>query len=91
MPVTVKIPTILRQHVGGEPTVRGEGRTVRDLLENLDGRYPGIKRGILNDDGHLHRFVNLYVNGEDVRYSGSLDTEISEGDTIAILPAVAGG
>ena len=91
MPVTVKIPTILRQHVGGEPTVQGEGRTVRDLLENLDGRYPGIKRGILNDDGDLHRFVNLYVNGEDVRFSGSLETEISEGDTISILPAVAGG
>ncbi|MGH2572839.1 MAG: ubiquitin-like small modifier protein 1 [Actinomycetota bacterium] len=91
MSVTVKIPTILRHHVGGEPTVQGDGRTVRDLLDDLDRRYPGIKPGILNDDGDLHRFVNLYVNGEDVRFSGSLETEIREGDTISILPAVAGG
>jgi molybdopterin synthase sulfur carrier subunit len=91
MPVTVKIPTILRQHVGGEPTVQGEGRTLRDLLNDLDGRFPGLRQGILGEDGGLHRFVNVYVNEEDVRYLGSLDAPVSEGDTVSILPAVAGG
>jgi molybdopterin synthase sulfur carrier subunit len=91
MPVTVKIPTIFRQHVGGEPTVQGEGRTLRDLLDDLDARFPGLTQGILGQDGGLHRFVNVYVNDEDVRYLGALEAEVSEGDTVSILPAVAGG
>jgi sulfur-carrier protein len=91
MPVTVKIPTILRRHVGDKPIVEGEGGTLRDLLNDLDRRYPGIKNSIVTDDGDLHRFVNLYVNDEDVRYLGSLDTKVEEGDTVSILPAVAGG
>jgi MoaD family protein len=91
MVVTVKVPTIMREYVGGRPTVDGAGPTLRDLLEDLDGRYPGLKARILADDGRIHRFVNLYVNDEDVRYLGSLETEIQEGDTVSILPAVAGG
>jgi molybdopterin synthase sulfur carrier subunit len=91
MAVTVKIPTILRRHVGGVAQVEGTGDTVRDLLQNLEQRYPGITGGILNSEGGLHRFVNLYVNGEDVRYLGALETEVAEGDTVSILPAVAGG
>ena len=91
MPVVVKIPTILRRHVGDQPVVEGEGATLREVLEDLDRRYPGIKRSIVTDDGDLHRFVNLYVNDEDVRYLGSLETEVGEDDTVAILPAVAGG
>jgi sulfur-carrier protein len=91
MAVTVKIPTILRRHVDGAPEVDGNGGTVRDLLTDLEQRYPGITGGIVNPDGGLHRFVNLYVNGEDVRYLGALDTEVKEGDTVSILPAVAGG
>ena len=66
------------------------GRTVRDLLDDLERQYPGLTDGVVNGDG-LHRFVNLYVNGEDVRYSGALETPVKEGDTVAILPAVAGG
>jgi len=89
--VRVKIPTILRTHVGGSPEVEGEGDTVRDLLRDLERRYPGITGRILTDEGRLHRFVNLYVNDEDVRYLGSLETQVSEGDTVSILPAVAGG
>jgi molybdopterin synthase sulfur carrier subunit len=89
--VTVKIPTILRSQVGGRPTVEGRGETVRDLLENLDAVYPGIKQSIMSEDGGLRRFVNLYVNDEDVRYLGSLETEVNDGDTVNILPAVAGG
>ena len=91
MPVTVKIPTILRRHVGDRPVVEGEGATLRALLEDLDRRYPGIKSSIVTDDGDLHRFVNLYVNDEDVRFLGSLDTKVQQGDTVSILPAVAGG
>ncbi len=91
MPVRVKIPTIFRSFVGGQAVVEGDGGTVRALLENLDRRYPGIKGTIITEDGGLHRFVNLYVNDEDVRFLGSLDTSINEGDTVAILPAVAGG
>ena len=91
MPVKVKVPTIFRSFVGGEAVVEGTGRTVRDLLEDLDHRYPGIKGTIITDEGTLHRFVNLYVNDEDVRFIGSLDTSVDEGDTVSILPAVAGG
>jgi sulfur-carrier protein len=90
VPVNVKLPTLLRKHAGGEALVEGSGGTVRDLLRDLEGRYPGLTAGIVNGDG-LHRFVNVYVNGEDVRYLESLETEVKEGDTVAILPAVAGG
>ena len=91
MAVTVKIPTILRRHVGGAAEVEGSGGTIRALLGDLESRYPGITGGILTPEGGLHRFVNLYVNGEDVRYLGALETEVNEGDTVSILPAVAGG
>jgi sulfur-carrier protein len=91
MAVTVKLPTILRKHAGGEAKVTGEGSTLRDLLQNLEGRYPGITKNVLTDDGGLHRFINVYVNDEDVRYLGSLETALTEGDTVSLLPAVAGG
>jgi MoaD family protein len=89
--ITVKVPTIFRAEVGGHPVVEGTGRTLRDLLEDLDLRYPGFKSRIIDGEGGLHRFVNLYVNDEDVRYLASLDTAVAEGDTVSILPAVAGG
>jgi molybdopterin synthase sulfur carrier subunit len=91
MPVKVKIPTIMREHVDGRPVVEGTGVTVRELLVDLEDRYPGLTKNIVTENGGLHRFVNLYVNNEDVRYLGSLDTEVGEGDTVSILPAVAGG
>jgi len=93
MPVTVmvKIPTIFRPQVGGYPAVEAAGETLRDLLDDLERRYPGIKERIVSEDGRLHRFVNLYLNDEDVRYLGSLETKVQEGDTVSILPAVAGG
>jgi sulfur-carrier protein len=89
--VTVKVPTILRTHTGGEGRVDGEGTTVREVLEDLEGRYPGIRSRLVTDEGALHRFVNVYVNDEDVRYLGSLETEVHDGDVVSILPAVAGG
>ena len=92
MAVTVKLPTILRQHTDGVAAVDAEGATVGEVLRDLESRHPGVTRTILTDDGAgLHRFVNVYVNGEDVRYGGSLGAPVAEGDTISILPAVAGG
>jgi molybdopterin synthase sulfur carrier subunit len=91
MSVRVKLPTILRKHAGGEALVDAEGATLRDLLANLESRYPGITKNIVADDGGLHRFINVYVNDEDVRYLGALETSVNEGDTVSILPAVAGG
>jgi len=91
MSVNVKLPTILRKHAGGEARVEADGSTLRELLANLEGSYPGITKNVLTGDGGLHRFINVYVNDEDVRYLGSLETELKEGDTVSILPAVAGG
>jgi molybdopterin synthase sulfur carrier subunit len=88
---TVKLPTILRKQANGEPQVQADGSTLRDLLKDLESRYPGITKNIVSEDGGLHRFINVYVNDEDVRYLGSLETNVSESDTVSILPAVAGG
>ena len=73
------------------PRFKGEGATLRDLLQDLDRATRASRSGSSPTTGRLHRFVNLYVNEEDVRYLGSLDTDLSEGDTVSILPAVAGG
>jgi MoaD family protein len=91
MSVTVKLPTILRKHAAGEAKVGAEGATLREVLEHLEATYPGITKNVVAEDGGLHRFINVYVNDEDVRYLGSLETQLSEGDTVSILPAVAGG
>ena len=91
MAVEVRIPTILRKHTGGEKAVSADGDTVRDLIGDLERRYPGVAESLLTGDGALHRFVNVYINDEDVRFLGSLDAKVSDGDTVTILPAVAGG
>ena len=87
----VKLPTILRKHSDGRARVDASGETLRELLGDLERRYPGITENVVTEDGGLHRFVNVYVNDEDVRFLGSLETAVSESDTVAILPAVAGG
>ncbi|MBI4260247.1 MAG: MoaD family protein [Actinobacteria bacterium] len=91
MPVRIKVPTLLRGHVGGQAQVEAEGGTLRELLADLESRYPGVTERIVTPEGGLHRFVNVYVNDEDARYLGALETEVGDGDTVAILPAVAGG
>jgi sulfur-carrier protein len=91
MAIEVKIPTILRSYTDGAKSVDGSGETLAALIENLDGSHPGIKGRLITDDGGLHRFVNVYVNDEDVRFTGSLDTALKDGDAVTILPAVAGG
>jgi molybdopterin synthase sulfur carrier subunit len=89
--VEVKIPTIMRTTTGGESVVQSGGGTLREVLEELESRYPGLTRNVVTEDGGLHRFVNVYVNDEDVRYLGALETELRDGDVVSILPAVAGG
>jgi sulfur-carrier protein len=91
MSVRVKLPAILRKFAGGEAQVDADGATLHDLLSNLEASYPGITKNVVTEDGALHRFINVYVNDEDVRYLGSLETPVKEGDTVSILPAVAGG
>jgi molybdopterin synthase sulfur carrier subunit len=90
MSVLVSIPTILRSHTGGEKRVSAAGSTLQAVISDLESNYSGISDRLV-DNGKLHRFVNIYVNDEDVRFSGGLDTEISDGDSVTILPAVAGG
>jgi len=90
MIVTVSVPTILRSHTGGEKRVTASGSTLQAVISDLESNYSGISERLV-DSGKLHRFVNIYVNDEDVRFSGGLDTEISDGDSVTILPAVAGG
>ena len=86
----VRIPTILRPYTGGEKNVTGEGADLRALIANLDSRYPGISERLVDEQG-LRRFVNVYLNDEDVRFLGGLDTVVADGDSVTILPAVAGG
>ena len=90
MAVSVSIPTILRTHTGGEKTVEASGSTLGEVIDNLDANHGGIKARLVKE-GSLHRFVNVYVNDEDVRFSGGLDASVSDGDNVTILPAVAGG
>ena len=90
MSVTVSIPTILRSHTGGEKLVSATGDTLGAVIDDLEANYSGISERLI-DNGKLHRFVNIYVNDEDVRFTGSLDTALKDGDSVTILPAVAGG
>jgi molybdopterin converting factor small subunit len=90
MPITVKLPTILRTHANGAPVVEASGATLAEILADLDSRFPGLTDR-LRKDGGLSRFVNVYVNEEDARHLGALEAPIREGDTVSIIPAVAGG
>jgi molybdopterin synthase sulfur carrier subunit len=85
------MPPILRQAVGGAREVEASGATVRDLLDDLTGRYPAIKGHLLDENGELNRFVNVYVNNEDVRLGNGLDTGVTDDATVIVLPAMAGG
>ena len=91
MPVEVRIPTMLRSHVGGAATVSVDGATVREVVDNLVAAYPALGGQIVTPEGTLHKFVNVYVDDDDIRYLDKLDTKVSEADTVSILPAVAGG
>ena len=91
MAIEVRIPTILRSFTGGAKSVEGAGDSLSDLFTDLDARHPGLRGRLVTADGTLHKFINVYVNDEDVRFSGALDTKLADGDSVTILPAVAGG
>jgi sulfur-carrier protein len=91
MAIDVRVPTILRSYTDGQKAVQGTGDTIADLLTDLDTRHPGLRGRLVTPDGGLHRFVNVYINDEDVRFLGALDAKLNDGDTVTILPAVAGG
>jgi MoaD family protein len=91
MSIEVRVPTVLRKHTAGEKKVSAEGSTLRELLDDLDSRNAGLRDALVGEDGQLHRFINVYVNDEDVRFLGGIETPLDDGDSVSILPAVAGG
>ena len=91
MAVTVRIPTTLRPMAGGASTVQVEGATLADVIANLEAAHPGFRDRLLDESGALRKFVNLFVADDDVRYLQGLDTPVPAGETVSIIPAVAGG
>ncbi|MBV9793787.1 MAG: MoaD/ThiS family protein [Actinobacteria bacterium] len=90
MAIEVRIPTILRTYTGGAKQVEGKGATLSELIDDVDASHNGLKDRLIAD-GTLRRFVNVYLNDEDVRFLGGLETPVKDGDTVTVLPAVAGG
>ncbi len=91
MAVEVRVTTVLQRLTGGAKSVQAEGETVGALLGNLEQQYPGFLGQVMQEEGKLHRFVNIYLNDEDIRYLKQLETPVSQGDVVSILPALAGG
>jgi sulfur-carrier protein len=91
MAVEVRLPTLLRPHADGASSVAADGATVGEVFGELVARYPGLTGQLIDDRGGLHKFVNVYCNDDDIRYLEQLDTKVTDGDVISILPAVAGG
>ncbi len=91
MSAVLRVPTVLRPAMGGASVIAVEGSTVGEVLFKLTTTYPAVKGQLLNDDGTLHRFLNVYVNDDDVRYLGGVNALITNNDEITLLPAVAGG
>ena len=90
MAIEVRIPTILRTYTGGEKAVSADGASLSALIDDLEANHPGIKDRLI-ENGDLRRFVNVYINDEDVRFIGGLDATLADGDQVVVLPAVAGG
>ena len=91
MSVTVRLPTIMRSNAGGQSEISAEGDTIGEVIDDVVRQFPGTATHLKAPDGGVHRFVNVYLNDEDVRYLGKLDTPVKDGDEVSILPAVAGG
>ena len=91
MPVEVRVPTVLRERVGGQASIKANGSTLGEVFEDIVRQFPLMAGQVVTDEGALHRFVNVYRNDEDVRFLENLDTKVSDDDVISILPAVAGG
>jgi molybdopterin synthase sulfur carrier subunit len=91
MAVRVRVPTPLRKFTQGADEVNAQGNTVKALVDDLENKFPGIKARICDETGKVRRFVNVYVNGDDIRFLQNLETGLKEGDNISIVPAIAGG
>ncbi len=91
MSIKVRIPTPLQQLTNNQAEVESEGKTVRELIEDLEKKYPGLKERICDENGKVRRFINFYVNEEDVRFLKGDDTPVKDGDEVSIIPAIAGG
>ena len=91
MPIEVRVPPLVQKVTGGQRTLTGTGATVDELIHNLDRQYPGFSSELRDETGQVHRFVNIYVNDEDVRFLSKLETPVKDGDVVSILPAMAGG
>ncbi|MSQ41699.1 MAG: MoaD family protein [Dehalococcoidia bacterium] len=91
MPVQVHVTSVIQKAVNGQKSFEAEGRTIAELIANIDRRYPGFRRQLEDEAGELHRFVNIYLNDEDIRYLGGRGTALKDGDAVSILPALAGG
>jgi molybdopterin synthase sulfur carrier subunit len=91
MPVTVRIPTPLRSIAKGHTDVQVKGDTVMDVVDDLERQFPGLRERLIDEGGELRRFVNIYVNQEDIRFLGGKETALKDGDEVAIVPAIAGG
>jgi molybdopterin converting factor small subunit len=91
VPAEIRLPTVLRTQADGQASVAVDGATVGEAFNALIATYPGLRGNLLDDAGGLHKFVNVYINDEDIRYLDGLDTKVGDRDVISILPAVAGG
>ena len=91
MSVRVRVPTPLRKYTQGSDEVNAQGSNVKSLVDDLEKNYPGIKERICDDEGKVRRFVNIFVNGDDIRFLNNLDTALKDGDEVSIVPAIAGG
>lgn len=91
MAVNVRIPTPLQRLTGGKGDVSASGATVKDVIDQLESNYPGFKEKLYSEDGELRRFINIYINEEDIRFLDSDSSLVNDGDTISIIPAIAGG
>jgi MoaD family protein len=90
MAIDVRVTANMQKHLGGERSINADGSNVRELLADIDARFPGF-RDMVMTDGEIHRFVNIYLNDEDIRFLDQLDTSLKDGDVVSILPALAGG
>lgn len=91
MAVNVRVPVLLRTLTDGASEVSGDGGTIKELLANLESSYPGMRERFYDEDGKLRRFINIYVNSEDIRFLQGEDTPLKDGDEVSIVPAIAGG
>jgi sulfur-carrier protein len=91
MPIKVRVPTPLRRFTGGTDEVTAEGDSIQTVIEDLERRHPGMRERLLDEKGDLRRFVNIYLNGDDIRFLNQLNSKVKDGDDISIVPAIAGG